>query len=539
MTFTNAIVNVDGIQVFAQREYTAGAVLNSFEANMKIVQDFMALKSPPPADYDFTILKIAIENLRDLAVNGIDCPLNSSNPNGDKKTFYLTIEMNESLDLLFRSLNSAGIAINKTGDIDVSENPLWFQKWYDLGAGTSLLQNVFIKALSAKEHNFSLQSMIELQYIKWANDLLGEKMKDLQGAIQLTKDSLALLTDLQNLHNQIQVQNRPPFSTFYDLYSKHPNFFPEYQTAASAYYGTPLIPTLVNDGWQITPELGFLNYISNVAEGAMFGKNGDNFTVTLPPEINKLVPNDFLEKYNLKLKGVTPKGDYIYETSNQLLQRDEKLMHNSVAGYYRIVYASAIAPGATFKGVTIPEGLSLDSLGGSGSSYLSNIMSETFKLNRSPELLKEVQSLVKYRNTISAQIAALHAENPPAPGKDVDSNSLEGRLQSILDDINRVFVTADSKPITSATSLTDAYNGFKTWMLDQYDQPKGENSNSAGAFQQHITNAITAGQALNDTQKENVRQFLFIFEEFYKSASALLQAITQIIERIAQGVGRS
>ena len=46
-------------------------------------------------------------------------------------------------------------------------------------------------------------------------------------------------------------------------------------------------------------------------------------------------------------------------------------------------------------------------------------------------------------------------------------------------------------------------------------------------------------QALIDVQKEDVRNFLFVFEEFYKSASAILQRISQMIEKMAQNISRS
>jgi hypothetical protein len=534
MTFSLASVNVDGIQVSAQREYTTGVVLQSFEENMQIIKDFMASKSPPPADYDYTALKKAIENLRDLSVNGIDCPLDASNPNGDHKIYYLTMQMNESLDLLFKSLNAVGVTINKTDPIDISSNPTWYQKWYDLGAATPLLQNVFVTALHAKENSRSLQAMVELQYIKRANDLMGEKMKDLQKALTLTKDSLALLTDLQNLHNQIQVQNRPPFSAFLDIYKTNPSLFQGlYGSAASAYFGIPLTPSLVNDGWQIPPTLGFLNYISTVDKSTTFRKKGNTYTITFTSEINKLIPEGFLEKYGLKEQSVNAKGEHIYTTTDNLIEKDERFLAGGFRQYYRIQYVSAIGPGASFQGTTL-QNMTLQSFGGGGTSYLSDMLSGRYGLSRSPELLKEVQNLVKYRSTITAQIAALHAENPPAPGKEVDPNSLEGRLTSVLNDINRVFVTADKKPITSGTPLAEAYEGFKAWMMDQYDG----NSSKSGEFQQNITNAITAGQALNDTQKESVRQFLFIFEEFYKSGSAVLQTLEQITSRMAQAIGR-
>jgi hypothetical protein len=50
-----------------------------------------------------------------------------------------------------------------------------------------------------------------------------------------------------------------------------------------------------------------------------------------------------------------------------------------------------------------------------------------------------------------------------------------------------------------------------------------------------LTKAITAAQSTNDQQNEDVRNFLNLFEQYYKSASALLQAISQIIQKMAQG----
>ena len=49
---------------------------------------------------------------------------------------------------------------------------------------------------------------------------------------------------------------------------------------------------------------------------------------------------------------------------------------------------------------------------------------------------------------------------------------------------------------------------------------------------------MLAASNLNDEQKEDLRRLLFLFEEFYKSASALLAKITQLIEKIGQNIAR-
>ena len=85
-----------------------------------------------------------------------------------------------------------------------------------------------------------------------------------------------------------------------------------------------------------------------------------------------------------------------------------------------------------------------------------------------------------------------------------------------------------------------AFSTVEKWALDNYDANANTSSLSlaaqAGSMQNDLTTAITAAESLNDTQKETVRQFLFIFQEYYQSASAVLSAITQVIEMMAQKI---
>ncbi len=57
-----------------------------------------------------------------------------------------------------------------------------------------------------------------------------------------------------------------------------------------------------------------------------------------------------------------------------------------------------------------------------------------------------------------------------------------------------------------------------------------------GVYQRAITSAVIASQGQNDAQKEQLRRRMFEFEEFIKSASSLILKISQIIEKMAQGV---
>jgi len=71
------------------------------------------------------------------------------------------------------------------------------------------------------------------------------------------------------------------------------------------------------------------------------------------------------------------------------------------------------------------------------------------------------------------------------------------------------------------------------WIEDNYPN---QDVTDAGLFQKTLTEAITAAQNLNDTQKEDLRRFMYLFEQFYKSASAMLQAIDRMINKMAQNI---
>ncbi|MCB1112151.1 MAG: hypothetical protein KDK72_05785, partial [Chlamydiia bacterium] len=119
-----------------------------------------------------------------------------------------------------------------------------------------------------------------------------------------------------------------------------------------------------------------------------------------------------------------------------------------------------------------------------------------------------------------------------------DPNSLYAKIQAVLNDVPSTWGLSDDNP----SNVT--FNAASLWALDSYTINDGkdtvdlqdpfygsDNSRSdaskAGSYQQNITFAITAAQSLNDTQKEKVRRYMFVFEEYYKSASAILSKLTQ------------
>lgn len=149
-----------------------------------------------------------------------------------------------------------------------------------------------------------------------------------------------------------------------------------------------------------------------------------------------------------------------------------------------------------------------------------------------------VLAIVNLRTSLSAQVAILSSISPASAL--TDPTSLYTTIKKVLDDLNTTFVTSTGTPIKQNTSPVAARNGYENWMKDNYSAftNPAAGTGPAGEFQQNITTAITAAESLNDTQKQTVRNFMFIFEEYYKSAAAALQAISQIIQKMAQNISR-
>lgn len=129
--------------------------------------------------------------------------------------------------------------------------------------------------------------------------------------------------------------------------------------------------------------------------------------------------------------------------------------------------------------------------------------------------LTQMQSIVSQLNTEITNLSAV----TPVTSAGANENTLLAKLKTVLGNI-------------TSTNAANTSTGAKAWITDNFNTTAA----SGGQIEQNITNAITAGQSLNTTQTESVRNFLYIYEEYYKSASAVLQAISQIIQKMAGNV---
>jgi hypothetical protein len=152
-----------------------------------------------------------------------------------------------------------------------------------------------------------------------------------------------------------------------------------------------------------------------------------------------------------------------------------------------------------------------------------------------PDGLAAVDKMIELRASIQKELASLNAM---LSASQKGPNTLYDALTKVYNDMGTA-MTINGVTLSAGNSASFDNSMKKTvlqaYVLDNYDSAQGANTSKAGAYQLNLTKAITAAQSTNDQQNEDVRNFLNLFEQYYKSASALLQAISQIIQKMAQG----
>jgi hypothetical protein len=151
-----------------------------------------------------------------------------------------------------------------------------------------------------------------------------------------------------------------------------------------------------------------------------------------------------------------------------------------------------------------------------------------------------LNSLLSIRIKLAEQLTKLDQLNPP-PAAGRDPNSIGAKISDVLQDIEIYLPSSLNINANGPLML----QGLRRWILDNLDKHSNSGTladqnaaKTAGDIQRNLQEAITSATNLNDTQKEDLRRYMFIFDEFYKSASALLTRITQILEKMAQNAGR-
>jgi len=245
-------VSIDGVSTLAQYEYTSGQMeqayyqlLIPFINLLNLQQQGTTPVAQQVTQADVTAIQQSVTGFQQLAQNGLTIP-DPANPTSTIKS-YMTVSMATDLDALLRSLQAAGVNLS-------SVNLTNLQLWRDIAVQSpdilSIVQSAQTDTLSATR---TLQSLLDVEYVAVANQVLTSSMNSLNNALNLTQNVLNTLSDLQNLHNEVQVASKVPFSSVFSFSNAIPGGNPAatayqsaYNKAASAYFGTPITPTVLS-----------------------------------------------------------------------------------------------------------------------------------------------------------------------------------------------------------------------------------------------------------------------------------------------------
>lgn len=147
--------------------------------------------------------------------------------------------------------------------------------------------------------------------------------------------------------------------------------------------------------------------------------------------------------------------------------------------------------------------------------------------------------LYKSKQQLFSTLLKLEAINPQATRKTPDT--LAANIFAVITDISAQF-NAISNSVNKDTLLLNptAFEAkFKSaavkWIMDgQNLKISDDTAGNSGRFQSHLSTAISTAETLNDKQRDDVRRYLYIFEEFYKSATKMLEILSETIEKMAQ-----
>ena len=125
-------------------------------------------------------------------------------------------------------------------------------------------------------------------------------------------------------------------------------------------------------------------------------------------------------------------------------------------------------------------------------------------------------------------------------------SALDTRMQRIItnlsylvDQVSGSVSDATTSPLVQAlTAVKNDFSGLVSGNLPITKWVQDYESGQIGTYQKHLNDAITASQSLNDTEREELQNVMFVYEEFYKSATAMLSSLTQLIEKIATSISR-
>lgn len=546
-------IDINGRTFKVNWETTSSQNITDFIKAMQIFQEFSQPGSTITNQVAAARMQTALAALQNL-LNGSSSSVKN----------YLNLYTAQAIQALAKTLKNAGFSDAQIRG-EVGLNPEDAAAWRKaaLAEGpidtntpsTTPIKVALKEASGAASSNAGIQSLIETQYVQSANNILATQLSNLQGALATTQDVLTNLGNLQQLHNQIAVSNLSTFNFNYATATGSAAYIAAFQSAANKFFNSgvisPALPSALIGGTGSVPAGDAVipmtpTALSDYKVFYNLFKKGILTLTTMPsvPPITSVnianpdPPVDIDQALLAKYGFFSQPGNNNWSSANNF---------NSQSMFYFVTQPrNFVQVGSSVLGYTInpagdDTGKNFNSAVNGTQSALTPATISIIKYDAATNkytqtialptaLQNAIDQLIQLRTAISGQLVTLRAQTPASALN--NPNTLLARMSAVYLDIKNNFA------VSTHSSIGSQFIGFQSWALDNYNKRNSLTGNLAGSIQQDITFAVTAGQNLNDTQQQQVQSSLFLFEEYYKSASALLTKISQIIERMAQGVVR-
>lgn len=397
-------------------DYTSPGVANRYQELMAELLAIFNKTGKTPGDPntltpdDYKKVLDVIAQFQDLGQNGLVGSVNPKDPSAPQRIFYMSGAMIDQLDQLMKSLEATGIkfpeALNVTDPLQQIQALQAWQSLSSFGIQELLTKGVATVVLSATR---SLQSLVELEYVKLGNQIIFENLTSLEQALRNTQGILDTLNNVQSSKNLI---------------------------------------------------------------GASLG-----------------------------FKDPTNPNSPVYKSFNSFLWGHFPNFGSLSVDGQRAAYQTA------------------------GSIFFTQINPNA------QGTVTDAKNLLISKGKLYQQIAALESASP-SNNRNV-KGTLAFELFQVAKNISAIMVDDNGVPLSLGSDPNQMTKHLNLWIIDN-GSAKGSLTQS-GDIQTNITNAVTAAQSLSDQQQQAVNRYLFIFQEFYTSASNILQTLTQLIRKFAQG----
>lgn len=507
-------------------EYITRTASDYYLDKMGKLKEVIDLPFQSVADSDYDKIVNAINQLKDYAQKGVAI---------DGVIYYMSPEMLYRFNDVLKFMQAVGIPATGTPDkVQLVHN------WRSL-APFGLKQTI-TDALAINTETHSLQSYVELEYVKAGNDMIGTELDSLEKQLAATDRILGELKVVQSIANQIKITSKdfvfPPVNNGDIPFAAWKNL---------------AVGTVYRFQDQTVPGSNIFGLFD---VGGSLHTAQDNISVS-----NKIVAG-FVKDWYAALGGnvsLGPNSDPDYWMKRIIDQFNlSGQVQTSVPGLYISRYAGVHhtetvgntsgeiwtdAPhfdiGINFDYPATPAQLAV---------FNSRITATTMLNERFAQPGGEISYMAAYQAIASASFTQLYPTAAPTATSATDLLAAKEAIIKILhddfsadqvDEVNSIGYLLRNVARDISAAFLSTPNNVTNWILDNQDKKLGTpGAENVGNIASNITLAVQKAESTNDVQKEKVRQFMFMFEQFYKSASAVLQKVSQMIESMAQGIGR-